>query len=1243
MIRIQLTDPIEGYLDLAEDTDFPITFSVADIKDITKRKGTFSKSIKLAGNKNNNKLLNNYFDVNVTDGTFNVKKLTKCVVIEDGNPFLENMLIQLISVNKVQTSNKHDEFVEYTIIIKNSISDFFTQLGKGELSDLDFSGYEHYYNTNSIEDSWYHNIDDVYKYIMPYNPTNNYVLKEWQPGIYLKQYFDRMISNVGFTYEWPELSDHKFDKMIIPYNGEEPKISYTLQERHTVDVELKNHTTVIEDNPTAGFLNNYTEKFIIDDEIKDDEGEYNPSNGNYTNSFYLQGGTGNINFNYEITYDIILENMETSPIYALTSNVVGTNYNYFKFLPIIAIKKDVLSNSFVGISSLDNSLNGIKFLADGSSIPVGETTIYSGTSASLDIVVNNLVPGNVLQQYVGINVVNSPLIIQQPVWKKSSNINSANANVRWRLKIKTVKMIIKPSVTSFGYNSLVNLNQFIPKKIKQTDLFKTVVQMYNLFIDIKPEDPTKLLFSTRDEYYDKGKTVDWTKLLNKDKEQDISFLSELTKKSIKLTYKQDAKDPLLEEYLDQTNEIYGQVEYTFDSEHIKEEEVKEIIFSPTVITDQTTFGAVVPTIIGPAPKNNVRLLYDGGLFDCGNFSIANYPGNVKVFNEYPLFSNFDHPTDPSYSSLFGQNDYNYASIVKDTNNNLFNLHWRRTFNQINNSKILTAYFDLDIMNIYKMELNDKIRIDNSYWNINKIADFNPNKDTPTKVELLSIDDELSTINFITKYPDNNDGAGPKTPIKPGTDTPGTGASTGFKDVNTKHSNDNNINMNGAMGDIAGVGNVISRETDIVSIAGDDNIVNSKFGQIVGRGNKVNSNAIILGDDNEVVPGIKNALIIGDNTKAVKSNSLQIEDINYDKDGMTKGNSAIKIDDLGNMTFEAPTIDFGGTTTVINMPGVDMYIEKTYAELTTLKSTSTLVPGTTYFISDKDIWLIALSTNELSSSGWRRWAIIKNQYYTPNIVTGFNNQHFLGIYGQTIAKGSVPNSDSFTSGGTVYYVIWGGKMWTRNNSGGDFPGNNSGIILSGWTEIPRTNTTYYKKKIFDIKYNFDNDTINSQADDRGNIITGSINDINATDWGNNNIYRNKSGGIYNNYMSSLPVLIYDNYVYLLIINNSKGNSIYNNIGLPNIIGNSGPGFIHNNKIPGSILNNESDDIIDNKCFGNIAGNNVGKIINNSNNGPVIRNISTTSIDIKYNTNNGSIGNINSDTTRIADVTDTIVNK
>jgi hypothetical protein len=63
--------------------------------------------------------------------------------------------------------------------------------------------------------------------------------------------------------------------------------------------------------------------------------------------------------------------------------------------------------------------------------------------------------------------------------------------------------------------------------------------------------------------------------------------------------------------------------------------------------------------------------------------------------------------------------------------------------------MLIAFFDLSEVDIQALKLNDKIYIDNSWWNINKIQDYNANNNSLTKVELISIDTEIDLAPYKT--------------------------------------------------------------------------------------------------------------------------------------------------------------------------------------------------------------------------------------------------------------------------------------------------------------------------------------------------------------------------------------------------------------------------------------------------------------------------------------------------------------
>jgi hypothetical protein len=104
---------------------------------------------------------------------------------------------------------------------------------------------------------------------------------------------------------------------------------------------------------------------------------------------------------------------------------------------------------------------------------------------------------------------------------------------------------------------------------------------------------------------------------------------------------------------------------------------------------------------------------------------------------------------PTFDINFGTNDYYFYEVGSLTANNLYNLYWRRTVNQINVGKMLIGYFDLNEVDIQSLKLNDKIYIDNSWWNINKIQDYNANNNSLTKVELISIDTEIDLAPYKT--------------------------------------------------------------------------------------------------------------------------------------------------------------------------------------------------------------------------------------------------------------------------------------------------------------------------------------------------------------------------------------------------------------------------------------------------------------------------------------------------------------
>lgn len=761
MVRIQLEN---GYLDVKEGTVFPLNFAVGDIRDLTKRSGTFSKTITLVGSKNNNTLLNHYYDVNIQAGTFDINALTKCAVIQDGVPILEDALLQLLSVRKVQTTDAYEQGVEYEVLIKDTRVEFFTAIANKELTDLDFTDLNHTFSAADIIATFSNTVAEGFKYVLPYDTDNIYNVRQMKPAIYAKTYLDRIFATAGFQYEWSALAAARFDKLLIPYNGDSN--TFDTQD-YLVDEERTTALTASVDSTVA---NDYRDDATGWTEITDVQGSFNPTTGEFTIPITTNAASGQAYImEYQVNFEFQIDNTNAT--------VVLNSLAPFKATPVIGF-------SILGYNGQYSSLAPEQVINQGSVIPVGVTTLTSGiVTGNVALLSDGTIPASLTAAQVA-NVVIG--------WQNGYCQFTGALPVNVELIVNSVRIKITPTANVQVIGGILGMNQYVPLKIKQSDFVKSIFQMYNLFADTDTDQPNKLILRHRDEYYDSGAEKDWTAKLMKDREQNLIFLPDLSSKKLRLTYKQDTDSPNVV-YKQMTDEVYGQIEYTFDNEYVRDTEIKELIFSPTPVVP-TTFDAYVPALNGEAPKTNIRILYDGGEQMCSSWDLIEYgtTGELGV-TKYPMLGHFDNALTPTFDINYGTCDYYYYSPSTLTANNLYNLYWRRTVNQINVGKMLVAYFNLNEADIQSMKLNDKIRIDNSWWNINKVIDYDANSNAPTKVELISIDTEIDLAPFITA---------------PGVPTSPTTTAASEDSILATKSAEANVNLSGMDVIVKGTGNNI---------------------------------------------------------------------------------------------------------------------------------------------------------------------------------------------------------------------------------------------------------------------------------------------------------------------------------------------------------------------------------------------------------------------------------------------------
>ena len=819
MVKIVLQN---GVLDVRDDVNFPLTFSVGEIRDITKRTGTFSKTIVLPATDNNNQLLNHYYDVNIQAGTFDITQLTRCQVLQNDVIILEDAILQLVAVNKYQTTDAYEQVANYEVLIKDTKAELFTAITNAELTDIDFSDLNHYAVSSSIISTYSFTQANGYKYVLPYDTDNLYNVRQLKPAIYAKTYFDRIFANAGFTYTWAAQAAARFDKLLIPYNGDENQTDWS-------DYKVRArtaYTTSVAQSPTGSF-NTFQEVITGWTEELDPQGIFNPTTGVYTAPTDTDpAASQGYEYNVTIEYNLEFFNHSASPVRPF----IGTFPGNATFTPYVK----ALNATFQGTNANLTPLFVNDYIASG--------TNTFGSYANLVITSPSgfISAGDLLTFATGITANWQPT----NKWRTASNVL---AQVDVNIDITDIRIEIMPNSNTQPIGGFVTMNQYVPQKVKQSDFVKSIFTMYNLFADVDPEQPNNIILKHRDEYYDNGAEKDWTKKLAKDREQNLEFLPDVTNKRLILTYKQDTDTPN-KLYFDTTREVYGQLEYIFNSEYVKDIDTKELIFSPTPITT-TAFGAIVPMIDGQTPKTNLRILYDGGEQPCGSYNLID-SGVTGTYNvtTYPAITHFDNAETPSFDINFGTCDFYYYQPQTLTNNNLYNLYWRRTINQINEGKMLSAFFYLRENDIHSLKLNDKIRIDNSWWNINKVIDYNANTDGLTKVELISVDSEQELAPFITNT---------------GSPAPSVTTQVALSSVMQSRMASGNLILEGANVAVYGTRNTIAQGVRGVVI-GDDQTLNED-GIITPRINGVTlSNSTYIANLTQVGTAAPSELILASN-------------------------------------------------------------------------------------------------------------------------------------------------------------------------------------------------------------------------------------------------------------------------------------------------------------------------------------------------------------------------------------------
>lgn len=203
-------------LDKFNPNDFfiPLTFSVADFRDISTRNGNFSKTIEIPSTKKNDSLLGHSFDISV-EGFFDRNKKQPAFLERDGITYLDGFM-QLKSVEL-----KNGKPYKYKIVLYSSLSEW-ASLIDGSIRSLIYPTVD--FNSATILTSWFNNgLDDDYVFpLINYGnlsgktSTDNVLVGDILPACFVYPILRKIFKEVGYELKPGVFLDKQFHNLILP-------------------------------------------------------------------------------------------------------------------------------------------------------------------------------------------------------------------------------------------------------------------------------------------------------------------------------------------------------------------------------------------------------------------------------------------------------------------------------------------------------------------------------------------------------------------------------------------------------------------------------------------------------------------------------------------------------------------------------------------------------------------------------------------------------------------------------------------------------------------------------------------------------------------------------------------------------------------------------------------------------------------------------------------------------------------
>lgn len=673
-------------VDMYDSEPIEIVKSIFDIENPEQRKADYTKTIRIPGTSNNNKIFSFIFDlsrftINDTliqfNPDFNAALKTSAILYRNEIVQIKGY-IQLMGVIK-----RPDGGVDYDIVIIGELASLYKDMGEAKLSELDLSEFNHVLNLTNVDSLGNNPTDGYYYPVIDTGLSTNessYFIDQLAPGIFIKTLIDKIFQTYGYTYTSDFFDTAMFQRLIL-WAGDNP-------DQFLTSTEVFDRTFLAQQQ---------------------------------TDSSYL---TIQLTTDAESVKTIVLPTVVTQSVPSGYNNSTGrftvqdAGYYRFKTTGEIYIKNTgaLTTIKYYAVVRLMKSVGGVPstLVTQTLEIPIISTNQVEDYPIHVEMYSDQYFQAND-ELYVTI----------------SMDVNPAAA-FQWKIATVNAPYSFTSIPSARKYEGVtINLSKFVPSEMTQAEFMTNIKNCFNLYFDPDPDIPKKLKIEPRDDYYTQT-VIDLTNKVDYSKEIVIKPLELSKYRTYQFSFDKDTDE--YNTYYNNISELpYGYRKFDVVNEFATDIKNVKVTFAPTPLSDTPlwhtrTFSKVRfkggnGTITPKASKG--RLLYAKNL-------VAGIGTNVVVFVSYLSTSvayaiyqyagHLDDPDNPTIDLNFGVPTVLYYDASGYTTNNLFNKYWRKNILELTDpdSKVVELYARLNDVEIKNMTFDKLYLIDRQYYRLQEI-------------------------------------------------------------------------------------------------------------------------------------------------------------------------------------------------------------------------------------------------------------------------------------------------------------------------------------------------------------------------------------------------------------------------------------------------------------------------------------------------------------------------------------------